>query len=141
MLKVAFHDVAEVPNELLKIAVIVSTKDGKYLFSRHKKRETWELPGGHREAGEDILETAKRDLWEETGAECFDILPVCVYSVENDGEPTYGTLFFADVKTLGALPVDSEIGEIVFFENMPESTTYPLIQPYLFVRARETKMI
>lgn len=141
MLKVAFHDVAEVPNELLKIAVIVSTKDGKYLFSRHKKRETWELPGGHREAGEDILETAKRDLWEETGAECFDILPVCVYSVENDGEPTYGMLFFADVKTLGALPVDSEIGEIVFFENMPESTTYPLIQPYLFVRARETKMI
>ena len=141
MLKVAFHDVAEVSNELLKFAVIVSAQDGKYIFSRHKKRETWEIPGGHREAGEDILETAKRELWEETGAECFDIRPVCVYSVENGGEPTYGMLFFADVKTLGALPADSEIGELAFFENIPESTTYPLIQPHLFARAIGTKTL
>ncbi len=61
--------------------------------------------------------------------------------MENGGEPTYGMLFFADVKTLGALPADSEIGEIAFFENIPESTTYPLIQPHLFARAIGTKTL
>ena len=34
-----------------------------------------------REVGEDILETAKRELQEETGAIQFDIKPICVYSV------------------------------------------------------------
>ncbi|MFR7445451.1 MAG: NUDIX domain-containing protein [Sellimonas intestinalis] len=43
--------------------------------------ETYEVPGGHREAGETIDETARRELYEETGATDFDLFPVCVYSV------------------------------------------------------------
>ena len=39
------------------------------------------MPGGHGEAGEDIFETAKRELQEETGAIKFEIKPICVYSV------------------------------------------------------------
>lgn len=56
------------------------------------------MPGGHREAGENILETAKRELQEETGATKFEIKPICVYSVTgktrvNDtGEETFGLL-------------------------------------------------
>lgn len=50
--------------------------------------------GGHREDGEDILETAKRELYEETGAITFDITPICIYSVtapDNfDGMETFG---------------------------------------------------
>ena len=39
------------------------------------------MSGGHREVGENILETVKRELYEETGAIDFVITPVCVYSV------------------------------------------------------------
>ena len=42
--------------------------NGKWVFCKHKERDTYEVPGGHREAGENILETAKRELQEETGA-------------------------------------------------------------------------
>ena len=61
------------------------------------------MPGGHREAGENILETAKRELQEETGAIKFEIKPICVYSVTgktrvNDtGEETFGLLCFSEI--------------------------------------------
>jgi len=38
------------------------------VFCKHKDRDTFEFPGGHREKDEKIEETAKRELWEETGA-------------------------------------------------------------------------
>ena len=54
--------------------------------------------------GEDILETAKRELQEETGAIQFDINPICVYSVtgknsvNETGEETFGLLCFAEIR-------------------------------------------
>ena len=60
MLEVKFYD--SVDDSLLKFAVIVSQSNGKWVFCKHKERDTYEVPGGHREAGESILETAKREL-------------------------------------------------------------------------------
>ena len=60
------------------------------------------MPGGHREAGEDILKQQK-ELQEETGAIKFEIKPICVYSVTgktrvNDtGKETFGLLCFAEI--------------------------------------------
>ena len=65
MVEVKFYD--NVADELLKFAVIISKTDNKWVFCKHKERETYEVPGGHREPGESILETAKRELQEETG--------------------------------------------------------------------------
>ena len=79
MLEVKFYDTVD--DSLLKFAVIISQSNGKWVFCKHKERDTYEAPGGHREVGEDILETAKRELQEETGAIQFDIKPICVYSV------------------------------------------------------------
>ena len=59
MTKVNFYDTID--DSLLKFAVIISRHNGKWVFCKHKKRNTWEIPGGHRETGENILETAKRD--------------------------------------------------------------------------------
>ena len=79
MLEVKFYD--SVDDSLLKFAVIISRSNGKWVFCKHKERDTYEAPGGHRETGESILETAKRELQEETGAVRFEIKPICVYSV------------------------------------------------------------
>ena len=79
MVEVKYYDT--VNDELLKFAVIISQSNGKWVFCKHKERDTYEVPGGHREAGEDIFETAKRELQEETGAIKFEIKPICVYSV------------------------------------------------------------
>ena len=64
MLEVKFYDTVD--DSLLKFAVIISLSNGKWVFCKHKERDTYEAPGGHREVGEDILETAKRELQEET---------------------------------------------------------------------------
>ena len=98
MLEVKFYD--SVDDSLLKFAVIVSQSNGKWVFCKHKERDTYEVPGGHREAGESILETAKRELQKETGAVRFDMKPLCVYSVTgktrvNDtGEESFGLLCY-----------------------------------------------
>ena len=79
MLEVKFYDTAD--DSLLKFAVIISKSDNKWVFCKHKERNTLEVPGGHREHGESILDTAKRELYEETGAVVYTIEPVCIYSV------------------------------------------------------------
>ena len=78
VMEVKFYDT--VNDELLKFAVIISQSNGKWVFCKHKERDTYEVPGGHRETGENILETAKRELQEETGAVKYEIKPICVYS-------------------------------------------------------------
>ena len=52
MTKVNFYD--KVNDELLKFAVIFAKTDGKWVFCKHRERNTYEVPGGHREAGENL---------------------------------------------------------------------------------------
>lgn len=71
-------------------------------FCKHKEGDTYEVPGGQREAEEDILETAKRVLQEEIGALKFEIRPISVYSgpgkirVNDTGDKTFGLHCFAE---------------------------------------------
>lgn len=41
-----------------------------------------------------------------------------------------------DVKTLGPLPPETEICKRMFSDTLPESLTYPAIQPYLFEKVK-----
>ena len=128
ILKVNFYEFAH--DELFKFAVIVAVHNGKWVFCKHKNRSTYECPGGHREPSEAILETAKRELWEETGAKKYRLEPVCAYSVKNGTEETYGMLYFADILEFEELP-PLEIEKIELFDQLPTDWTYPLIQPLL----------
>ena len=44
MVEVKFYD--EIDDRLLKFAVILSKTEGKWVFCKHKERETYEVPGG-----------------------------------------------------------------------------------------------
>ena len=130
--EVKFYDTVE--DARIKFAVIVSRSRGKWVFCKHKERDTFEAPGGHREIGEEILDTAKRELYEETGAIKYEIRPVCYYSVTTpdafSGEETFGGLFFAEIETFED-ELHSEIERIYLMEDLPSRWTYPQIQPKL----------
>lgn len=103
MLEIKFYDTID--DSLLKFAVIIAKTDEKWVFCKHKERDTYEVPGGHREPNEDILYTAKRELYEETGAVDFEITPLFVYSVkgktrayESLDKETFGMVYFADIR-------------------------------------------
>ena len=144
MIEVKFYD--QVADELLKFAVIISKTNGKWVFCKHKERNTYEVPGGHREENEEILETAKRELKEETGALDFSVSPICVYSVigknkvNETGEETCGMLFFADIKTFEN-ELHSEMEKILITDTLVENWTYPLIQPKLIEEAKRRGVI
>lgn len=139
-MQVRFYETVE--DVLLKFAVIITKSNGKWVFCKHKERETYEVPGGHREAGEHIDDTAKRELYEETGAIEYSIKPICIYSVlrEEEGTETFGKLFFADVKKFEG-QLHSEIEKIVFTDEVIDNWTYPLIQPKLLEEARRRDVI
>ena len=145
MLEVNFYEY--VPDELLKFAVIIARTKGKWIFCKHKDRETYEIPGGHREKGESIGAAAERELREETGATDFTIQPICVYGVrgrtpvsgDSEGE-TFGMLFAAEVESL-ADQLHSEMEKILITDELVDCWTYPLIQPKLIEEARRRNCI
>lgn len=138
---VKFYD--SVDDALLKFAVIVTKSNGKWVFCKHKQRETFEVPGGHREKGENIIHTAKRELVEETGAIDFELKAVCAYCVteENNfnGNETFGLLCYAEVSSFGE--IHSEMEKIIITDDMPENWTYPLIQPRLIEELEKRNII
>ena len=138
-MKVNFYETID--DALLAFAVIVSKANGKWVFCKHKERDTYEVPGGHREKGETILQTAKRELIEETGAVLFHIQPICVYSVigqtrvNESGEESYGMLYYADIEEF-EYELHSEIEKVVLFDELPDQWTYPEILPLLIAEVQ-----
>ena len=105
--------------EYTRVVCVCKYKD-KYLFSFNKKRNGWEIPGGHIEDGETWEEAAKREMYEETGATKVKITPVCVYKIS-----TYGLLCYCEILELGQLPDEYEMNQIMLLDTLPDNLTYP----------------
>ena len=110
----------EVPETEMKIAVVAALYEGKWILCRHRERDTWELPGGHVEAGETPAQAALRELHEEAGVVEADLHFICPYIITR-----YGALYFAEVKKMGEIPAGFEMAEIRLMDALPENLTYP----------------
>ncbi|MGV8982607.1 NUDIX domain-containing protein [Clostridium sp.] len=135
-MEIEFYELGEVDEENLMCAVISSVYQGKCIYVKEKHKETWEIPGGHRDVDECIINTAKRELFEETGAKKFNLTPICDYSIRdyamnNSYDKSYGRLFFSEVGEIGGLPV-SEISEIMLFDGLPKNLTYPELNTLMY---------
>ncbi|MBQ6622560.1 MAG: NUDIX hydrolase [Mogibacterium sp.] len=85
-------DVRDIVEHIGGSVMLAVKDDGKILFERQYRksaeRDMIELPAGKRDPGESYLETAVRELEEETGYKCgsirkfITIRPSCGYSAE-----------------------------------------------------------
>ena len=137
MTEIKFYDPLFEPDKPITYSVISAKYRDMWIFVRHQDRSTWEIAGGHIEAGETSHATACRELMEETGALRFDLECVATYSVMKKGVTGFGRLYLAEVFELGLVPDVSEIAEVTLLDHLPEDLTYPDIQPFLFRKSIE----
>ena len=121
-----------------RFVVIFARYQDKWLYCRAKERDTFETAGGRIEPGESPLESAKRELYEETGTIKYDIKPVFDYSVHTPTDFSNGQVYLAQVHELGEMP-DFEMAEVKLFDTMPDKMRFPQILPVLFEKV--SKMI
>ena len=136
MFKVEFYDLNTVEDKELKYSVISAKYQNRWVFVKHKQRDTWEAPGGKKRQDEDIDTCARRELIEETGANKFILTPLCIYSVSKDGVRDFAQLYYAEIESFNELP-DFEIEKVEFFDDLPNNLTYPQIESDIFRKTLE----
>jgi len=102
-----------------RVVCVCKYKD-KFVFSYNKKRNGWEIPGGHIEEGETWEEAAKREMFEETGATKINLIPVCVYKISS-----FALLCFCEILEMEELPKEYEMEKIMFSDILPDNLTFP----------------
>ncbi len=110
----------------IRYVAIFTRYRGRWVYAFHRRRGSYEHPGGHVERGETALEAARRELYEETGIKEATLTPMWDYEYTS-GRSKYrnnGRVFFAEASSVGELPECSEMTHIEFFDDVPDNFTY-----------------
>ncbi|MEJ8546348.1 NUDIX domain-containing protein [Brevibacillus borstelensis] len=110
----------------LGVRIIVTDEDKGVLLVRHTYVKGWYLPGGGVERGESFADAARRELWEECGAEAESLSLCHLYYSEREGKRDYIALFHAGQYRLHERDgSDPEVAEMRFFswDELPEELT------------------
>ena len=88
--------------------VVFAVCPGGYLIGRPPRG--WTSPSGHVEPGETPEMAARRETWEEVGAQLGRLLPLGSFRLVNrrSGPTRYAAAFIAPVVDRGPIPADSE---------------------------------
>ena len=105
--------------------VIFANYQGKWVYCLHKRRGSFEHPGGHVEEGESPMQAARRELYEESGIRDCTLTPLWDYEQlwEDGTGKNNGRVYYAEVHSLGELP-ESEMALVELFGTVPENYTY-----------------
>jgi 8-oxo-dGTP diphosphatase len=120
----------------LKYVVMGARYLEKWIFVRHRNRDTWEMVSGHIEPGETADQAAHRELSEEAGVVRSSLKLLCDYEVEVNGLKECGRFYGVEVHELDP-QLEHEIEELVLADSLPDALTYPEVHAHLFQRALE----
>jgi 8-oxo-dGTP pyrophosphatase MutT (NUDIX family) len=99
---------------------------GQYRFPL--EQFSWEIPEGGGPLGEDTLDTAKRELLEETGLVAFHWEPIVRIHLSNSVSDEAGIVYLA--RQLEQHAAEPEETEQLFIKKIPFDTAYQMVKDH-----------
>jgi 8-oxo-dGTP pyrophosphatase MutT (NUDIX family) len=93
---------------------VMMIQDGQVLLVRHTYVDGWYMPGGGVQRGETLDAAARREVYEEVGAELHDLRLVGAFTNFKELKSDHNILFLSTDFTVGRKQ-DREIAEARFF--------------------------
>lgn len=103
---------------------ILMLHNGQTLLVRHVYQDAWFMPGGGVKRGETLEQAARRESWEECGAQLNHLVLLGVYTNFWEYKSDHVVMFLCDDFSL-AEKSDPEIAEVAFFDpdHLPASAS------------------
>lgn len=84
------HSLPDV-GQVSSVALIAINESGKVLVTRHKERgRGYDLPGGHLELGESVMDALQREVYEEVGANFEEASLIAIITSDSNDEKYKG---------------------------------------------------
>ncbi|TDL85701.1 nucleoside triphosphatase YtkD [Vibrio vulnificus] len=98
---------------------VLSRYKGRWVLTKHRERG-FEFPGGKREAGESIEETAIREVYEETGGLVGQLQFLGQYKVHDPVKPFVKSIYYAELREVEKKQNYLETEGPIFMESLPD---------------------